>query len=299
MFYISDANEYLRRMNSPLSVILTFKDDNNYIPSICEAVYEDIACLMQCHEKDDRNYWAEANRILDILLNYKDSLDISLHILDAHYNIFLLYLYLLCDDEVMSTDIIELVNSIYYKDTDNIVKLSAFLSNGKELAKVNALIAGELSNSRYSGIQKLLKGKLYDGKSVEYAISNLHAHNVYDTNTHHYLQVLNEDNRMDDKKYVYIGDKMEDIHEVIDKYSNGNLSLSLASDNHNINTSIQFFSNLTASMYDSIYNNRFVPLLMGETFYKYWQLVDTTKVMMIDISYMLKIQNALMMSRKK
>ena len=244
---------------------------------------------------ESKTYWDISCGVLDSLLNYKDDVRITLHLMDANYNILLLYLFLLCGNEINdSTNIIELVNQVYINDTANIIQVHSFKSNDKNLRKVNELIlmqSEQRENDTY--IYKLLKHKMFDGKSIEFAINNMHIHDAYNTINMHYLQVLNDNNRSEENQYIYVGNNLEEVHKFISRYIQKDLSFNVISEHCQMNTFMNFFSTLTAKIYNSIYMDEFRSSMMGETFYKFWQLIDTSKVMMVDVSFMLKIQKAL------
>lgn len=298
MIYISDANEYFINVKSPLSVIVTAHDNNDLILHIPDAIYEKMSNILS-DSIETNTYWDNSCAVLDSLLNYKDGIRISLHLLDANYNILLLYLFLLCGNEVEnSTDIIEFVNYVYVNDAANIIQVSSFKDNDKNLRKVNELILMQSEQREsYINIHKLLKHKVSDGKSIEFVINNLHVHNAYNTIHMHYLQVLNDNSKRDENQYVYVGNNVEEIHKLICRYIQKDLSFNVAPEHYQMNRFMKFVSMLAARIYDSIYTNQFETSMMGETFYKFWQLVDTSKVMMVDVSYMLKIQKALSASK--
>ena len=298
MLYISDTNEYFSKVGSPLSVIITVNDDKNQIVHMNDALFEQISNILSSNS-DARSYWRASSKILESLLNYNQDVHISLHLLDVNYNLFLLYLFMMCTDEVdNSTDLIEFANHIYINDAANIIQLSSFTSNDKSLCRIHELILSDTDQKPvFSNICKLLRKKITDGKSVEFAINNLHLHNAYNTLTMHYLQVLNDNARNGEKQYMYFGDNVNEINQVIQKYISNGIEFKICADNHRMNTYVNFFSTLAAKLYYSVYENQFITELMGETFYKFWQLVDTSKVMMIDVGYMLRIQNALSESK--
>ena len=298
MLYISDTNEYFSKVGSPLSVIITVNDDKNQIVHMNDALFEEISNILSSN-LDARSYWRASSKILESLLNYNQDVHISLHLLDVNYNLFLLYLFMMCADEVdNSTDLIEFANHIYINDAANIIKLSSFTSNDKSLCRIHELILSDTDQKPvFSNICKLLRKKISDGKSVEFAINNLHLHNAYNTLAMHYLHVLNDNARNGEKQYMYFGDNVNEINQVIQKYISNGIEFKICADNHRMNTYVNFFSTLAAKLYYSVYENQFITELMGETFYNFWQLVDTSKVMMIDVGYMLRIQNALSESK--
>lgn len=298
MIYISDANEYFIKVKSPLSVILTVNDNNDHVLHMSDVIYEKMSDVLS-NSIDSKTYWDISSSVLDSLLNYKNDVRITLHLMDANYNILLLYLFLLCGNEINdSTNIIEFINQVYVNDTDNIIQVSAFKSNDKNLHKVNELLLKQSEQrENYTDIYKLLKQKLFDGKSIEFAIYNMHIHEAYNTINMHYLQVLNDNTRSGEKQYIYIGNNFEEVDKLIYRYIQRDLSFNVSSDHCQMNTFMSFFSTLAAKIYYSIYMSQFGASMMGETFYKFWQLIDTSKVMMVDVSFMLKIQKALSDSR--